>query len=366
MGAQQGVPAQPRSRGIFKKLAMAVGLLGLGGAVTAISIQVTPGRASLGPISVGKESPPAAAPARAKPNWVAAAPGRVESRNGQVRIAAGMAGRITEVLVRVNERVAEGEVLVRLDDAEARARLAAAEAEAAARKRERDAQPATAGREDIRKAEDAVFAAERAVMNARFELDEMMASDRRRNGRSQQAQARKRLAEALDRLSQEQAVFAMAQAKGNVPGPNRFEAGVAAARAEVSMAEAVLAKTRIRAPMAGTVLQVNAKVGELAAPSPEMPLVTMGDMSVLRVRAEVDEADVAKIKLGQTATVRSNAYPGQEFAGKVAQLAPLLAPPRMGSRGARRATDVEVLEVLIDLEGSVPLLPGMRAEAFFR
>jgi HlyD family secretion protein len=37
----------------------------------------------------------------------------------------------------------------------------------------------------------------------------------------------------------------------------------------------------------------------------------------------------------------------------------------MGSRGARRATDVEVLEVLIDIEGSVPLLPGMRAEVFF-
>jgi HlyD family secretion protein len=38
----------------------------------------------------------------------------------------------------------------------------------------------------------------------------------------------------------------------------------------------------------------------------------------------------------------------------------------MGSRGARRATDDEVLEVMIDLDGKVPLLPGMRAEAFFR
>jgi HlyD family secretion protein len=37
----------------------------------------------------------------------------------------------------------------------------------------------------------------------------------------------------------------------------------------------------------------------------------------------------------------------------------------MGTRGARRATDVEVLEVQIDIEGSVPLLPGMRTEVFF-
>ena len=56
----------------------------------------------------------------------------------------------------------------------------------------------------------------------------------------------------------------------------------------------------------------------------------------------------------------------QQFEGKVTELAPSLGIPRMGSRGARRATDVEVMEVMIDLEGSVPLLPGMRADAFFR
>ena len=48
------------------------------------------------------------------------------------------------------------------------------------------------------------------------------------------------------------------------------------------------------------------------------------------------------------------------------ELAPSLALPRMGSRGARRATDVEVMEVLIDLEGTCRLLPGMRVDVFFR
>ena len=112
-------------------------------------------------------------------------------------------------------------------------------------------------------------------------------------------------------------------------------------------------------------LQINAKVGELVAPTPELPLVVVGDMSIVRVRAEVDEPDVAKIKLGQRVSVKNNAYPGREFEGKVAEIAPSLALPRMGSRGARRATDVEVMEVLIDLDGSVPLLPGMRVDAFF-
>ena len=97
-----------------------------------------------------------------------------------------MPGRVLEVAVAINDRVIEGEVLIRLEDKEARARLTSAEAEVAARKRERDAQPGTAGREDVRKAEDAVFAAERAVTNARFDLDDaVLAADRKSPGSPQ-------------------------------------------------------------------------------------------------------------------------------------------------------------------------------------
>jgi HlyD family secretion protein len=260
-----------------------------------------------------------------------------------------------------------GRAALRPDPKEARARLGAAEAEAAARKRERDAQPVTAGRENVNKAEDAVFSAERAVNNARLELDEAIAANRRNaNSTGALASARRRHADALDKLRQEQANFASAHAKANVPAPNRLEAGLIAARAEVTLAELLLDKTRIRAPLAGTVLQLNAKVGELVGATPEMPLVVMGDMSQTRVRAEVDEHDVPKVKLGQSVFVRSNSHPGKEFEGKIAELAPSLALPKMGSRGARRALDVEVMEVVIDLEGSVPLLPGMRTDVFFR
>ncbi len=141
---------------------------------------------------------------------------------------------------------------------------------------------------------------------------------------------------------------------------------VSAGRAEVAIAEAILDKTRIRAPAAGTVLQQNAKLGEIVGPSPEAPLVIIGDVASMRVKAEVDEADVAKIRIGQKAFVRSQSYPGREFEGTVARIAPTLAPPRIGQRGPRRPTDVEVIEVSINLDGKVPLLTGMRVDAFFR
>jgi HlyD family secretion protein len=370
MTADAHLANQQRGGGMARKLAILTGLASLGLAGFAVALIITPGN----PIQVRLSSPTvsqtattttATTPAGAQLPWVAAAPGRVEPKSGQIRIGAGMAGRVEKVMVGMNDRVAEGEVLVRLEDKEARARLSAAEAEASVRKRERDAQTATAGRDSINKAEDAVYNAERAVMSARFELDDAIAADRNNPNSQNVASARRRHGDAIDRLRQEQSALASAISRSGSPAPNRLEAGLIAARSEVTLAESVLDKTRIRAPIAGKVLQVFAKVGEMAAPTADLPVVMMGD-TVLRVRAEVDEHDVSKIKVGQRVFVKNSAYQGQEFDGKVAEIAPSLALPRMGSRGARRATDVEVMEVLIDLEGTVPLLPGMRVDAFFR
>ena len=113
-------------------------------------------------------------------------------------------------------------------------------------------------------------------------------------------------------------------------------------------------------------LQVSAKAGETASPSPEQALVVMGDLSGLRVRAEVEERDVSKIKVGQKAVIRTDAYAGREFKGTVTTLGQSLAPPKLASRGPRRPTDVDALEVLIELETGSPLLPGMRTDVFFQ
>lgn len=317
--------------------------------------------------SVAHADAPAPAAAATKIDWIAAAPGRIEPRTGSVRVGAQLLGRIADVAVKLNDVVEDGELLIRLDDDEARARLQAAETEAASRKRERDAQTLDKAREDVRKAEDNVFSAERAQTNARFELEYELQAKRQGNGSDQRiADARKNMTSARDKLQKERGAYATAQAKPDVPAPSRLESALQAARSDVAVAEALLEKTRIRAPVAGTILQLPAKTGEMVSPSPDQALAVIGDMSVVRLKAEVDEFDVAKIKVGGKVVVKSNAYPGREFEGRVAQLAPTLASPKFALRGARRPTDVEVLEVTIDLEGDVPLLPGMRADAFFK
>src|SRR5581483_8213228 len=129
-----------------------------------------------------------------------------------------IAGLVEAVPVQLNDKVTEGEVLIRLDDKDARARLSAAEAQAATSKKERDAQPIPAGRENVSKAEDAVFTAERNVMSARFELDDAIAANRKNPGNSTAvSNARRRLADAKERLRQEQSAYASAQNRSGVP-----------------------------------------------------------------------------------------------------------------------------------------------------
>ena len=92
-----------------------------------------------------------------------------------------------------------------------------------------------------------------------------------------------------------------------------------------------------------------------AAPSALQPLLLIANLSTLNVRAELDERDVAEIKVGQAASVRAAAFPGKEFAGTVTSIAPLVEPSRLGSRGPGNRTDVDAVEVVVKLAQPGPL-----------
>ena len=112
-------------------------------------------------------------------------------------------------------------------------------------------------------------------------------------------------------------------------------------------------------------LQVNVRAGELASPSAPQPLIVLGDVSKLRVRAEIDERDYGEIKVGQRVVVRSPAFRGRDVAGTVSSVAPIIEPGRIGARGQRSPTDVNVAEVVIDLAEPGPLAVGMKVDVYF-
>src|SRR6185369_17246326 len=85
----------------------------------------------------------------------------------------------------------------------------------------------------------------------------------------------------------------------------KAEADVSLARARLAEAQAMLDKTIIRSPIDGVVLRKHMNAGEVVSDKSDYPIVTVGDSSVLRVRADVDETDIAKIKVGQRAYVKA-------------------------------------------------------------
>ena len=122
----------------------------------------------------------------------------------------------------------------------------------------------------------------------------------------------------------------------------------------------------IRAPIDGTVLQVNVKAGELATPASLQPPLLLADLSALCVRAEVDERDLGSIKVRQAVSVRAAAYPDREFEGSVSSIAPLVEPGRLAPPGTRNQADVDVVQVVVGLTGSGQLSVGMKADVYFR
>jgi HlyD family secretion protein len=299
------------------------------------------------------------------PEWLAVAPGKVEPSSGEIRVGALMLGRVAQVLVSVNDRVGEGDLLVRLDDEETRARLTSAEAGVAARKRDRDATPASGAALDRRRADDAVAAAERAVVVAKGEVDRLSTSGRDNAAKEVELRgARNAVFQAQKTLELERAQLSRLKA-ANSKATGQLDTALTIARAELAAAQAQFEKTRIRAPLAGTILYRPVRVGETVAPSPERALIVLADISSLRVRADLDERNAAKVSLGQFVHIHSEAFPNRRFSGKVVSIGPALTPAQTISAGRRRSTDGNALDVQVEVVGDHELLPGMQVDVYF-
>jgi len=296
--------------------------------------------------------------------WQAVAPGRVEPCAGQIKVATTVIGVVDRVLVKANDTVFAGEPLIHLSSEEAAARLAAAEAQVAVHKRARDDKTATGKANARRKAEDAVADAGRSVDEARSAVDRA-AAELRANGGTDAglAAARSALARAEVELTKHRDELRTIEADS--PLPTASEGQLNVARAESAVARSALDRMTVRAPTDGTVLQVNVRTGELVSPSSAQVPLLLGNLSALCVRAELDERDLAAIKLRQPVSVRTTEMPAREFEGSVASIAPLVEPGRLEPPGTRGHTDVDVVQVMVELTGPSQLTVGMKADVYF-
>lgn len=123
------------------------------------------------------------------------------------------------------------------------------------------------------------------------------------------------------------------------------KASLTAAEAQVQIAEVDLDNTIIRAPFDGTVLSKNAEVGEIVAPfassaSSKGSVVTLADMGSLEVEADVNEANINRVKTGQPCEIILDAYPTVRYRARVKKIVPTADRSR-----ATVLTRVEFLEL---------------------
>ena len=124
-------------------------------------------------------------------------------------------------------------------------------------------------------------------------------------------------------------------------------------RTEVSYENAKIAldDTIVRSPVQGTIISRPVEVGQvISSPTSAVGggtvLMTMADLSKVRVRALVDEIDVGKVSIGQTVSIKVAAYRDKEFFGTVSKIEPL----------AKIEQNVTTFPVLIDIDNNENLL----------
>jgi membrane fusion protein (multidrug efflux system) len=342
---------------------------------------------------------------------------QVEAHVGSV--AARVAGQVKRVLVRDNQEVKAGDLLVELDDRDQQVRLVAARADLAASTAQlRMAQTQLALTEKTAKAnlavaQGAIAQAAAVTGNTAAQIDQARADiaaaesrkqltklDRERaerlhsTGAATQSEIDARVAadtQADASLAQAQARLASAlanrsnssgtevSARGRLLAAETVDEQVEAARAQVALAEARVAQgqaaldraaleleyTKLRAEIAGTVTKRTVEPGQ--AVSPDRALMAIVDLSDTWVVANVKETQRAEIQPGQPVEIEIDSYPGS-LTGHVESVAAgtgsrfSLLPAENATGNFIKVTQRITVKIKIDDRGGRLLSPGMSAE----
>jgi HlyD family secretion protein len=126
----------------------------------------------------------------------------------------------------------------------------------------------------------------------------------------------------------------------------------------------MLDKTSVRAPIDGVVFRRHRRAGESVSTQFDSPIVTLADRSRVRVRVDVDEADVARLGEGQLAYVTAAAFGDRRFAGRVVRVGRILGKKNVRTDEPADRVDTKILETLIELTDGRDLPLGLRVQAF--
>jgi|UniRef100_A0A7C3HEJ6 HlyD family secretion protein len=269
----------------------------------------------------------------------------------------------------VGDRVQKGQLIVQLDPtnynrALENARLALQKAQANLDKLRADQQSALAtARQNLASAEVAYANARRDLEAARTNLEATQklfdlggaSAQSLQSARDAYAKAQASLEIAQVNLNTARQALTL-RSNANAQDLKNAQIAVEQARLEVKNAEENLASTKIYAPFDGVVSEVNAQVGSIgvgATVSNSTALLTLIDDSSVNLPVQIDESEIAKVKVGQKVEVTLDAFSNETFEGVVTAISP----------SARIQQNIAVFYVTVNVPNPErKLRPGMTAE----
>lgn len=278
--------------------------------------------------SVEPAAPPLVEPARSPYENSIGARGIIESVDENVRIAPAVAGLITKVFVKVGDHVKAGEPLLEQDTRDARALVTTQEAQL-------------------------------EKLRAQIAEAEVALADRRDQWSRMEKLAENKVSSVDER---QRAQFA-AQAA---------ESRLASAKAELSSAEAQIARTKvqlelltIRAPRDGTILQVNVRAGEYAAITAPEPVILLGQIDRLQLRADVDEDNAPRVRGQCKAQAFIKGQREHPIPLRFVRIEPYIVPKRSLTGESSERVDTRVLQVIFQFDQpQVPVYVGQQMDVF--
>src|SRR6516164_9846809 len=291
--------------------------------------------------------------------------GRVEALSEEIRVSSELGGRLRSVLVEEGDRVQKGQILAQLENEDYLARVGSAEATLSERRAELLRTVNGARSQERRAAEASVEAAKAVLENARKEAERRRKLADRDMISRDEAERYERVYQVAraeyDHASEE---FSLVDGEAREEDRRRAEAAVAAAQAQLAEARAYLQKTYVRAPIDGVILRKLRHAGESVSTQFDSPIVTLADDSVLRVRLDVDETDVAALRVGQPAFVTAEAYGAKKFTGRVIRVGRILGRKNVRTDEPSERVDTKVLETLVELDPGRSLPLGLRVDSY--
>jgi RND family efflux transporter MFP subunit len=273
-------------------------------------------------------APPLEPPPKNPYESTVAASGIIEAVNENVRIAPPAGGLITGVLVVVGDRVEEGAALLQLDDLELLAQLGTREA--------------------------AIPPARARIAEQRYRVQDLEVQYKRLPALYDQ--------QAVSEDDLKRTWYALEVAKRALV---RAEAELEQAIAQRDETKRLLSRLTVRAPRAGTVLQVNVRAGEYAMPGATDPLILLGETQQLQVRADVDEVNAPLVKPGASGVAYLKGSTTQAIPLTFARIEPYIVPKKSLTGDNTERVDTRVLQIIYRFEPPpFPVYTGQQVDVF--